>query len=218
MISLPDPRTLPLRGLYALLRATVPLRLAGATDFLEEAAGGAPCIFACRHGQLLPLLWSMEPCGLTVVVSRSRDGELLARLLRPYGFALVRGSSSAGGRVAAREALRVLGRGGRLGMAVDGPRGPRGTVQEGLLRLAQQAGVPVVPLKAHAPHALVLRGTWDHFELPCPGRSVQVEVGRPLTIAPGAAARTRAGIQLAAWLEGSWDGPRPEAVPTYGHP
>ena len=223
MSILPDFRVPPLRAAYALLRAYSQVRRVGELGVLDEAAEGRPFIFASRHGQLLSLLWGVEGFGLTIVVSRSRDGELLASLLRPYGFNFVRGSSSSGGRVAARQALGVLRAGGRLGMAVDGPRGPRGHVQEGVLRLARSSAVPIVPLVARGGDPWVLRRSWDHFEVPRPGRQMEMRVGSPITVEPGEEGLAAAGIALAHALDGRWSGvvdssQTPARSPSYGHP
>lgn len=223
LLKLPsDPRIAPLRAVYALLRKSVRLRLEGRLDALERARAGEAMIFASRHGQLLPLLFAVEPYGLSIVISKSRDGELLAALLRPYGFDFVRGSSSLGGRVAALQALRSLARGKSLGLAVDGPHGPRGIVQEGVLRLARRAKVPIVPLVATGTNKLVLRKSWDHFELPLPASRVRVEVKSPVLVGEGAQGLNAAGRTLARQLEGNWRDelllqPTPPAHSSYGH-
>ncbi len=217
-----DPRISPLRVVYALLRKSVRIRMEGQIELLERARKGEAMIFASRHGQLLPLLFAVERYGLSIVISRSRDGELLAALLRPYGFHFVRGSTSLGGRVAALAALRTLARGESLGLAVDGPHGPRGIVQEGVLRLARRAAVPIVPLVATGGSKVVLRKSWDHFELPLPVSRVRVQVKSPVLVGEGAQGLDAAGRSLARQLEGNWRDelllqPQPPAHSTYGH-
>ncbi len=201
-----DLRVPPLRAAYALLRRSVRIRLEGRLEALEAARQGSPRIFACRHGQLLPLLFAVEPYGLSIVISKSRDGELLAALLGPYGFGFVRGSSSLGGRVAALQAMRVLAGGASLGIAVDGPHGPRGMVQEGILRLARRAEVPIVPLVAKGSARIVLRRSWDHFELPLPATSVKVEVKSPVLVGMGSRGSERGRPQLGGTSRGELEG------------
>ncbi len=220
--SASDPRIPPLRAVYALLRKSVRLRLEGRVEVLERARAGQAMIFVSRHGHLLPLLFAVEPYGLSIVISKSRDGELLASLLRPYGFEFVRGSTSLGGRVAALAALRTLARGRSLGLAVDGPHGPRGIIQEGVLRLARCAKVPIVPLLATSGSKIVLRKSWDHFELPLPASRVRVEVKSPVFVGEGAEGLDAAGRSLARQLEGNWRDelllqPQPPAHSSYGH-
>ena len=202
-----------LTGLVALadeiLRRTVRWRVDDPHGALERARAGQSMIFACRHGQLWPLLWAVRGCGLTILASRSSDGELLARVLEGRGFDLVRGSSSRDGLPAAREALRVLRSGGRLGLAVDGPRGPRGVVQDGPLRLARSAGVPLIPLRVSGSPAWVAPGSWDAFEIPRPGGRLVVDVRPPVEVGPGALGLDAAGARLAAELGGRRAGRQP---------
>ncbi len=201
----PDLRVPFLRAAYRLLRTTVSVEPRGRVELFDRARRGEPFIFASRHGHLLPLLFAVEGLGLTIMVSHSRDGELLASLLRPYDFSLVRGSTSAHGRLAAREALRILEAGGRLGIAVDGPRGPRALVQEGILRLARRAEVAIVPLLAKCGHSVVLQRSWDHFELPLPWTQIQVEVKPPVRVGTSEGALIDAGRRLAESLDARYE-------------
>lgn len=194
----------PLIGLAdEVLRRSVRWKVDDPEGLLGEARAGRPLIFACRHGQLWPLLWAVRDCAVTVLASRSGDGELLARVLRRRGFGLVRGSSSRDGTPAAREALRVLREGGRLGLAVDGPRGPRGVVQDGVLRLARSSGIAIVPLRVDGDRAWVARGSWDAFEVPRPGSRLRVSVGSALVVGPTDADLSDSGDRLAAALGGT---------------
>lgn len=152
---------------------------------LRDGASGAAHVFACRHGQLWPLLWAVEDCRVGVLVSRSGDGELLARVLESRKVRLLRGSSSREGSVAARLTIRELLAGRNVGLALDGPRGPRGSISEGVLRIAQRTGARIVPMHVEGSGRLVLRGTWDAFELPVPAGRLRVHVAPGLHVAPG---------------------------------
>src|SRR3989442_15475982 len=80
----------------------------------------------------------------TVLVSRSRDGEIVARYLSRFGLDSVRGSTSRGGREAGR-ALVAAGRRGRGNAVVPrGPRGPPGPPQPRGVPLAALTGAPTV--------------------------------------------------------------------------
>jgi lysophospholipid acyltransferase (LPLAT)-like uncharacterized protein len=193
----------PARAAYALLRRSVRLRVDDPEGLLAHARGRGPLLFACRHGQLLPLLWATERCRLTLLISQSPDGEILARTIGPQGFRLIRGSSTQEGRAAARQVLRELQEGRAVGLAVDGPRGPRGMVQDGVLRLARSAGVPIVPLVAIGGRAWVAPRSWDRFEVPWPGSRVTVRVGPEIVVEQGAMALEHAGARLALAL-GGW--------------
>jgi lysophospholipid acyltransferase (LPLAT)-like uncharacterized protein len=203
------------------LKATVRWAIEDPFDVLEQSQKNY--IFACRHGQLIPLLWAMEGRGLSIMVSRSRDGELLTRVLRVRGFELVRGSSRHAGFGAGRAALATLREGRSLGLAVDGPRGPWGLVQPGILRLAQKTGVAIVPLLGSGDARWVARGSWDRFEVPRPGANLRIAVGEPIQVDVGQAGLLNGAEALASALGGSTLASAPKAnsdalpATSYGH-
>jgi len=206
-----------LAGLVALgdafLCRVVRWRVDDSSGVLECARAGQPMIFACRHGELWPLLWVVRDLDVSVLTSRSGDGELLARILERQGFATLRGSSSSRAITAGRGALRVLRQGGRLGLAVDGPRGPRGMVQNGVLRVAQRADVPIVALRRTGGRPWVAPGSWDRFEIPRPGDRLSLRVSAPLHVGPAEAGIEAAGERLAELLGGTRPASGPKADP-----
>lgn len=207
----------PVVGLAdAVLRRTVRWGVDDPADVLARARAGEPMIFACRHGELWPLLWVVRDCDVSILASRSGDGELLARILRGQGFGLLRGSSSAQASAAARGALRLLRRGGRVGLAVDGPKGPRGVVQDGVLRLAQRSDTPIVALRRTGGTPWIAPGSWDRFEIPRPGDRVTVRVMPPLHVPASESGLQAAGDHLATLLDGARPEPRDVAPPAVG--
>jgi lysophospholipid acyltransferase (LPLAT)-like uncharacterized protein len=136
-------------------------------------------LIAFWHADLIALLgapWSVLR-GTLVMVSRSRDGDLAAGVARRFTLDCARGGSSAGSVPAALEVVRSLRKGGRVGLAVDGPRGPRARVKTGIYRLSQLALTPgVIPVAARASHAVTLR-SWDRLVIPLPFSRVQIVWG-----------------------------------------
>jgi lysophospholipid acyltransferase (LPLAT)-like uncharacterized protein len=120
----------------------------------------------------------------TVLVSRSRDGELVARYLARFGLDTVRGSTSRGGREAGRALVAAVRRGSDIAVVPDGPRGPRGRLQPGVVTLAALTGAPIVPVAVAARPALRLR-SWDAFMIPWPFARCAVVFGPPLLVARG---------------------------------
>jgi lysophospholipid acyltransferase (LPLAT)-like uncharacterized protein len=188
-------------ALYRVLRSGLSLQL---DDPHAVLARDQAAIFACRHGELLPLLFAMEGRNLAILVSPSRDGELLASILKRRGFTLLRGSTSQTNVPAARAVLAWLAQGRSLGLAVDGPRGPRGEVQPGVLRLAQHSGVPIVPLRLAPGRRLVVRDSWDRFEFPLPFTRCRIQVGASLHAGASAQDLHASGRRLALALGGSF--------------
>lgn len=107
---------------------------------------GEASIIAFWHGRQLMLPLTYGGAGLDILVSQHRDGELISRAMSPFGFSTVRGSTTRGGSLALR-ALVTAGRRGRdLAITPDGPKGPRGVVQAGVIQLARLSGLPIFPV------------------------------------------------------------------------
>lgn len=160
--------------LVGLLRLTWRVRCEGARP--DGAA-----LYAFWHGEQLALSAVKLPLRqrLTVLVSRSKDGQLAAGAARLLGFDVLRGSTSAGAVVGALGLIRRLLKGRSVGLAVDGPRGPRREVGPAPQRLATRGQAPLVPLAAAARRGLRLR-SWDRFLLPAPFTTIHVVFGQPV--------------------------------------
>ncbi len=168
----------------------------------ELFRSGRPLIYALWHRfQLLPIYIHRNE-DILVLVSRSRDGELVARPLRRMGFRTARGSSSRGGGAALLEVLGDLESGRRVVFTPDGPRGPLGAVQPGVVAAAQKTGVPVLPV-AWAGRRVKALSSWDRFMIPYPFGRYQVVYHAPVDIAPeeaGGEEKIRRALDAAARL------------------
>ncbi|OGK96920.1 MAG: hypothetical protein A2W08_01895 [Candidatus Rokubacteria bacterium RBG_16_73_20] len=193
----------PLLGAAAVRALGASLRLS--VDLADGVAArwraGAPVIYAVWHGRILLMPWlnarlrrTHGARRVTVLASRSRDGELVARYARGFDLDVVRGSSSRGGAVALRTLVGVLGAGRDVAVVPDGPRGPCCRVQPGVVALAALTGAPVVPLALGAHPARRLR-SWDAFLLPAPFARCAAVFGPPIEVARDAD-RARAAAEV----------------------
>ncbi len=103
-------------------------------------------IIAFWHCHLLLMLHAKYRRPITVIISRSKDGEYIARVFDWYGVESARGSSSRGGSLALREMIREARAGKNIAFTPDGPRGPARSVKEGLVVAAKATGLPIVPI------------------------------------------------------------------------
>lgn len=145
-------------------------------------ARGEGVIYVLWHGRLLPLAYHHRRQQLLTLVSRSADGEYIARALEHWGFGAVRGSSSRGGDRALRELVRHVRAGRSVSVTPDGPRGPREQVKPGALLVAQLTGRPLIPAAAGASRAWWF-GKWDRFMVPKPFSHIRVTYGTPQFVA-----------------------------------
>jgi lysophospholipid acyltransferase (LPLAT)-like uncharacterized protein len=198
----------PLARAVALLGGAY-LRFVGFTSRLrvhhhpaahEIVRGNKPCVFAFWHRYQLMMCYEHRGRGVHVIVSRSKDGELIARALEDFGYVTARGSSTRGGASAFMALLEAVQAGGQAAVTPDGPKGPFRSVQPGVLALAQKAGVPVVPCGWAGTRVRRLP-SWDHFLVPLPFGRYQFVFGEPVPVLPGdsaAESNVRAALDAAA--------------------
>jgi hypothetical protein len=115
------------------------------------------------------------------LVSASRDGGLLARVLEHFHIEPVRGSSSRRGGQALLELTSLAERGYDLAITPDGPRGPCYEVQEGVISVAQLTGLPIVPAAYHL-NWKIRPKSWDRFQIPLPFTRCELTVGKIMRV------------------------------------
>lgn len=124
-------------------------------------------ILSFWHDQLLLMVKGYRGPGAKILISASKDGELIARTMSYFGQGAVRGSSSRGGRAAFRAMLELAKEPYDLVFTPDGPRGPRHLVKEGVAQLARMTSRSVIPM-AFACSRGHRFASWDRFLLPYP--------------------------------------------------
>ena len=149
-------------------------------EYLDELwSTGKNVVFAAWHDQLLLIPPVYSGRSAKVLISASKDGELIARTVAHFGIEAIRGSSSRGGREALMEMKALASEAIDLGITPDGPRGPRHEVKFGVVQLARTTGRPIVPLAFACSHGHRFK-SWDKFLLAFPwGRAVYC-IGTPL--------------------------------------
>jgi lysophospholipid acyltransferase (LPLAT)-like uncharacterized protein len=139
-------------------------------------------IFCGWHGQSFIPANHFRKRGYWVIISHSRDGELQTRMFKWLGYNIIRGSTGRGGVRALIESIKVLKNGGIMAITPDGPRGPSGVVQEGVMMMAQKSGCALVPVATCAQPALYVP-TWDRYMIPMPFAKCVFLFGEPLYVA-----------------------------------
>jgi lysophospholipid acyltransferase (LPLAT)-like uncharacterized protein len=186
-----------LRWMVTAIGSSIRWRIEDAAGLLREPPA-RPVIFAFWHNRifLMPYLfrkhWSRRQRErVAVLVSASRDGERLARVLRGFDLLCVRGSSSRRGRQALRELTQLVQAGYDAGITPDGPRGPRYRVQQGIISLAQWTQAPIVPVSYTVSRAVRFSRSWDEFMVPVPFARGVLRIGAALWVARDADEATR---------------------------
>lgn len=102
-----------------------------------------------------------------LMISKSKDGHIIAEVARRSGWEPIRGSSSRGGLEAMLKMIDKLKQDRLAAHIVDGPRGPAGELKAGVIRISHAADAVIVPFYIQADNAWYFN-SWDHFMLPKP--------------------------------------------------
>ncbi len=121
------------------------------------------------------------------LVSRSRDGELLARIMAMLGSRTIRGSSARidgkdkGGASALRQLARAADAGNHPVVTPDGPKGPPERIKLGVIHLGMLTGRPILPLGMAASRVIRLP-TWDGTLIPYPFTRLALSYGEAFKV------------------------------------
>jgi len=138
----------------------------GVTPVLEGQRPG-PEIYCFWHQCVLPCTFYFRSSRAVILISQSFDGELIARILRLFGFGAVRGSSSRGGREGLLGLARIIKSGRTAIFTADGPRGPIYETKMGPVKLAEMTGAPIGVFHLEPEKAWAVN-SWDRFLVPKP--------------------------------------------------
>lgn len=177
---------------YRLVYATA-RPLVRPDDLVRRFDAARPFVMAIWHGESLmvpfaaPVHWPVH-----AMTSRSKDGGVVAYVLRAVGIQPIRASGrgrgsgdkvsrrgGVAGLIQARDALRA---GGIVTMTADVPKGVAYRAGEGIVTLAKLTGAPIVPVAAVCSRHIRLR-TWDRFVVALPFGRIAVVMGEPIPVA-----------------------------------
>ena len=175
--------------LYRLIRAyswTFRIKVENEDDWLTHLKNGGTVLICIWHQQFFPAIRyfkKYQKYNPSLMISRSKDGEIIAGVAKRTGWHPVRGSSSRGGSEALHgmiDRVKIF----RLSAhVVDGPRGPAGIVKSGVIRMAHTTGAMIVPFYTYADKAWYMN-SWDKFMIPKPFAKVTLRFGEMIKLDP----------------------------------
>jgi lysophospholipid acyltransferase (LPLAT)-like uncharacterized protein len=158
----------------------------GATS-LPFGLGAKGEIFCFWHQCVLPCAFYFRRTHATIIVSRSFDGELIARILHLFGYKTSRGSSSRAAQEGLLGLKQALQSGEPAIFTADGPRGPIYRTKMGPIKLARLTGARIGAFHLEPERAWTMR-SWDHFLVPKPFTRIAVSWSRWTSVPAGFAA------------------------------
>ena len=163
-------------------------------DILDQVEPELPVVVSVWHGQhvLLPAI----PIGISgaVMISRSLDGEITARVAEAFGARTIRASGgrnprhtlSKGALRGFLEMLATLKGGESVLQTADIPKGTPRRAGPGIIALAQKSGRPIVPLAVASSRRWVLPESWDRTTINRPFGKSAIVAGERIKVAANA--------------------------------
>lgn len=166
-------------NLYKAICATLRISEENREVLNAAHARGERLIFCLWHDELFSLIPVARHFKVVAIVSPSKDGDYLERILAANNVGAVRGSSTRGGVRALLSLARLMKNElVHACITIDGPAGPRHVAKEGGLFLANRTNGRIVPVRIFMKNALRLP-TWDKFQVPLPFSKVVIRFGEP---------------------------------------
>ena len=168
-------------ALLWLLKVTTRKCYVGVDDLFARWERGEQVILAFWHSRIVLMRFGYRGQKACIMNSIHRDGEIITRVLKRFGIAAVRGSSSRGWVSGLKGLIEAYRLGYDLIVVPDGPRGPCQQAKSGVLQLARTTGAPVYPTTYSAAWHIRI-GSWDRLMIPFPFSRVVYVVGSPISV------------------------------------
>jgi lysophospholipid acyltransferase (LPLAT)-like uncharacterized protein len=176
--------TFPAYYLLNVYAKTIRLTLENEDEIRNHVENNGRVILASWHqrffgGFYLPRIFNRP---ISIMISKSKDGNFIADVVQRIGWAPVRGSGSRGGKKALRVLVEEIKNSLLCGHIVDGPTGPARVIKPGLISLALHSGAAICPTYVFYERPWVFN-SWDRFMIPKPFSRVNIRFD-PLIFVP----------------------------------
>ncbi|MBU0910107.1 MAG: lysophospholipid acyltransferase family protein [Proteobacteria bacterium] len=149
--------------------------------FTRLAGAGLPFIVSFWHYGVIYIVYQARKIPYVAMVSASKDGEYVSRILQSKGFATVRGSRNKGAIGALKALMKEMAQGKTAVLVADGSQGPARKAQAGTILLASKTGAPILPVGWAADRYKSFR-SWDRTSIPLPFSRVVIWFGEPISV------------------------------------
>jgi lysophospholipid acyltransferase (LPLAT)-like uncharacterized protein len=125
-------------------------------------------LLAFFHQDELCLLNFFRNRNMSVLISISKDGEIMNNASNWLGYKPVRGSSSKKAVSGLIAGIKKVRSGYKMAFAVDGPRGPIYKVKDGICAVAKKTETEIIPVRAIATNQKIFTKSWNQAKFPMP--------------------------------------------------
>ena len=150
-------------------------------ETFDETSEKSNCVVAFWHGKMFLGWYLQKNRNFSALVSRSKDGDVLASMLSKWGYTVTRGSSHIGGKEALELMVEKSNSGNSFAITPDGPKGPAHTMKAGAVVLAKKCNQSLFLIGIGYKRKITLK-SWDSFEIPLPFSKVIAVYSDPIII------------------------------------
>lgn len=164
-----------------VLLKTVRIKVLGCEHVDKLRSGNNNFVLGFWHGTMLIPWFLHREKNFAALVSQSKDGEILTRVLKKWNYKVARGSSNMGGKEALKILLQQADENYSIAITPDGPTGPPRVMKPGAVIAAKKKSIPLVLIGIAHEKKYQLR-SWDKFEIPKPFSKVIAVYSEPILI------------------------------------
>lgn len=135
-------------------------------------------ILSFFHQDEISLVPFFKKIPLCLLISMSKDGEIMSQAAKRFGYHPVRGSSSKKAVSGLIAAIKKVNEGYGFATAVDGPRGPIYKVKDGIPLISKKTQVPILPVRVYPHNFKMFEKSWNKAKLPMPFSRIDMIIGK----------------------------------------
>ena len=171
------------RWLFQILFYLNKIIIKGEENLINLINSNKPVRVCVWHGRLVFPSWYLrqKTTNVHAIASHHTDAEIMARVLRMWGYGLIRGSTKKGGKIVVQKMAEVFQNSGIVAVTNDGPKGPPRIAKAGSTSTAIKYNVQIITITGSATKYWEMK-SWDRFMLPKPFGKIQLIVSPPLDI------------------------------------
>lgn len=151
--------------------------------FNEYIEQNKPFILSAWHCNVFAGVIMIENLNFHILISQSRDGDLIDIIAKKFKNTSVRGSSSKGGIQALKKLIKLAKENKRIVITPDGPKGPAFKVQDGIITLASKTGIPIIAFHLESTKQKIAK-SWDSTRIPFLFNKIIIRYSDPIFIPP----------------------------------
>lgn len=141
-----------------------------------------PILICAWHGRLAFVVNYMKRLKMKpwAVASLHDDGDIISKILARWGFKMIRGSSSKGGREVLQQMIQAFNSDNRVvALTNDGPKGPDRIAKPGSIGLARRFNASIIAISGNSTSYWQSK-SWDKFRIPRPFSTIHIHISAPM--------------------------------------